>query len=133
MSPLWIKNIIQTKGYNHKNKSKMKITKDTEEKITQLQILEQNLQSLLLQKQTFQNQTLEIDSALKEMESSKKEVYKIVGNIMIASEKEALKNELNSKREISELRLKNIEKQEKIIKEKAETIQKEITKVLKNN
>jgi len=111
----------------------MKITKDTEEKITQLQILEQNLQSLILQKQTFQNQTLEIDSALKEMESSKKEVYKIVGNIMIASEKEALKNELNSKKEISELRLKNIEKQEKIIKEKAETIQKEITKVLKNN
>jgi len=111
----------------------MKITKDTEEKITQLQILEQNLQSLLLQKQTFQNQTLEIDSALKEMESSKKEVYKIVGNIMIASEKEALKSELNSKKEISELRLKNIEKQEKIIKEKAETIQKEITKVLKNN
>ena len=111
----------------------MKITKETEEKITQLQILEQNLQSLLLQKQTFQNQTLEIDSALKEMESSKKEVYKIVGNIMIASEKEALKNELNSKKEISELRLKNIEKQEKIIKEKAETIQKEITKVLKNN
>ena len=104
----------------------MKITKDTEEKITQLQILEQNLQSLILQKQTFQNQTLEIDSALKEMESSKKEVYKIVGNIMIASEKEALKNELNSKKEISELRLKNIEKQEKIIKEKAETIQKEI-------
>ena len=111
----------------------MKITKDTEEKITQLQILEQNLQSLLLQKQTFQNQTMEIDSALKEMESSKKEVYKIVGNIMVASEKESLKNELNSKREISELRLKNIEKQEKIIKEKAETIQKEITKVLKNN
>ena len=111
----------------------MKITKETEEKITQLQILEQNLQSLILQKQTFQNQTLEIDSALKEMESSKKEVYKIVGNIMIASEKEALKNELNSKKEISELRLKNIEKQEKIIKEKAETIQKEITKVLKNN
>ena|SRR3989344_2357814 len=111
----------------------MKITKDTEEKITQLQILEQNLQSLILQKQTFQNQTLEIDSALKEMESSKKEVYKIVGNIMIASEKEALKSELNSKKEISELRLKNIEKQEKIIKEKAETIQKEITKVLKNN
>ena len=111
----------------------MKITKDTEEKITQLQILEQNLQSLLLQKQTFQNQTLEIDSALKEMESSKKEIYKIVGNIMVASEREILKNELNSKREISELRLRNIEKQEKIIKEKAETIQKEITKVLKNN
>ena len=103
------------------------ISKDTEQKIAQLQMYEQSLQSILMQKQQFQSQSLEIESALKELESTK-EAYKIVGNIMVASKKEDLKKDLESKKETSNLRIKTIEKQENQIREKAKKLQEEISK-----
>ena len=58
----------------------------TEINITQLQLIQQNLQNTLLQKQQLQKQLTEIDSALKELETSPT-AYKIIGNIMVASKK----------------------------------------------
>ncbi len=63
------------------------LPKETEQKIAQLQLYEQSLQNILMQKQQFQSQSVEIGSALKELESTEK-AYKIVGNIMVASKKE---------------------------------------------
>ncbi len=108
----------------------MKLTKETEQKIAELQLLEQNLQNFILQKQTFQAQLLETDNALKELDNSK-ETYKIIGPIMVHSTKEELKKDLNSKKEILNLRIKNIEKQEDKIKEKADSIQSEVLKQIK--
>ncbi|MFH0936265.1 MAG: prefoldin subunit [Candidatus Woesearchaeota archaeon] len=108
----------------------MKITKETEQKIAELQLLEQNLQNFMIQKQTFQAQILEIENALKELDISK-ECYKIIGPIMVHSTKEDLKKDLNSKREILNIRIKNIEKQEEKIKEKADSIQSEVLKQIK--
>ena len=51
---------------------------------------------------------------LKELEKSNT-AYKIVGNIMVSSDKEELLKELNSKKEVVELRIKTLEKQEKQI------------------
>ena len=103
----------------------MNISKETEEKITQLQMLEQNLQSFLMQKQNFQTQLSEIKNALEELEKSKVS-YKIVGNVMVLSEKDELKKDLESKKEIIELRIKTLEKQEEKIKEKATKMQEEV-------
>jgi prefoldin beta subunit len=108
----------------------MKLTKETEQKITELQLLEQNLQNFILQKQAFQAQILEIDNALKELENSK-ESYKIIGPIMVHSNREDLKKDLNSKKEILSIRIKNIEKQEDKLKEKAESIQSDVLKQIK--
>jgi prefoldin beta subunit len=107
------------------------ITKETEKDISQLQLFEQSMQNLLSQKQQFQMQLVEIESALNELEKSN-EVYKIVSNIMVASNKEDLKKELTSKKEILSLRLKTLQKQENQIKEKAEKLQSEILKKIKN-
>ncbi len=108
----------------------MKIDKETQEKIDRLQLIEQNLQNVLIQKQTFQTQLLEIENALKEL-TNKKEVYKIIGAIMVSSKKEDLEKELNQKKEILDLRLKSIEKQEEKIKEGATELQSEVMKNLK--
>lgn len=108
----------------------MKINKETQEKIDKLQLIEQNLQNILIQKQTFQAQLLEIENALKEL-TNKKEAYKIIGAIMVSSKKEDLEKELNQKKEILDLRLKNIEKQEEKIKEGATKLQSEVMKNLK--
>lgn len=98
--------------------------------ITQLQLLQQNLQNLLLQKQQFQKQSTEVDSALKEIETSET-AYKIIGNIMVASKKPDLKKDLQQKKELLDLRLKTLEKQEQTLKQKTEEIQKKVLETLK--
>ncbi|MBS3136189.1 prefoldin subunit beta [Candidatus Woesearchaeota archaeon] len=103
----------------------------TEEKINQLQMYEQSLQSLLMQKQQFQAQITEIESALGVMEPAKK-VYKIVGNIMVDSTKEELKDDLNTKKLKAEMRVRALEKQESSIKEKVKTLQKEVIDGMKD-
>ncbi len=108
------------------------VPKDVEQKINQLQLFEQNVQSLLMQKQQFQMQSVEIKSALKELEGTE-EAFKIIGGIMVSSKKEDLKKELTSKKEMSELRIKALEKQESQIKEKATKLQAEVMEKLKDN
>ena len=107
------------------------VDKETEQKISQLQLYEQSMQTILMQKQQFQSQSIEIDSALKELKETK-EAYKIIGNIMVASNKEDLTKELVSKKETSDLRLKTLEKQETQIREKAKKLQEEVSKNIKN-
>ena len=106
------------------------VSKETEKKISQLQILEQSMQNLSMQKQQFQLQQVEIESALKELENVD-EAYKIVGNIMVLSKKTDLKTDLNSKKEIVELRIKSMEKQENQLREKASGLQSEVLKEMK--
>lgn len=106
--------------------------KKTEEQIAQLQLVEQNLQSFLIQKQSFQTQLLETNNALKEMDSSKDKVYKIIGTVMVVTDKEALIKDLNEKKDLLNLRIKNIEKQEKELREKGSKIQEEVIKKLKH-
>ncbi len=99
--------------------------KKVEDKIQELQMIEQNLQGFLSQKQTFQAQLMEIESALKELQNSET-AYKIVGNIMVKADKAQLAEELNSKKEIAELRIKTLERQETKLRESASGLQKEV-------
>ncbi|MBT3406293.1 prefoldin subunit beta [Candidatus Woesearchaeota archaeon] len=108
----------------------MSENKEAQEKIQQLQLIEQNLQNFLVQKQSFQSQMLEVDSALNEIEKTD-EAYKIVGNIMVASKKDELKKDLEAKKESTELRIKTIETQEEKLREKAEAMQKEVLESMK--
>ena len=98
---------------------------NAQKKIQELQMLEQNLQNFLVQKQNFQMQMVEIDSALEELSKTDK-AYKIVGNLMVASKKDELEADLKNKKEMTELRIKSIEKQEKSLKDRASKLQKEV-------
>ncbi|MEM4336687.1 MAG: prefoldin subunit beta [Candidatus Woesearchaeota archaeon] len=97
----------------------------TEEKIRDLQESEQTLQQILIQKQTFQAQLLEIEAAQEEMKKSE-EVYKFVGNILVKSKREDVEKELSEKNETILLRIKNIEKQEEKLSEKIKNLREEI-------
>ncbi len=106
------------------------LTKEQEEKISQLQQMEQSIQSFMMQKQNIQSQLSEIESALKELENTST-AYKIVGNIMVRSKQDDLKKDLEQKREIMGLKIKNLEKQEESVKSKAEKTQSEVLKGMK--
>lgn len=108
-----------------------KVSKSTEEKIQQLQLLEQNMQNFLSQKQSFQVQLVEINSALEELEKVEK-AYKLVGPIMVVSDSKNLQEDLKQKKELIEIRIKNIEKQEDKVKAKASELQKEVLKEIKD-
>ncbi len=104
--------------------------KDIEEKIGKLQLFEQNLQQLNLQRQQFQAQLIELDSALKELALTKK-AYKIIGGIMVASDKEGLEKELKDKKEMFGIRINSIEKQELQLRNRAQTLRDEVVAGLK--
>lgn len=97
-------------------------------KIQEIQILEQSIQNILLQKQAFQIELSETESAKKEIEKSSDDVFKVIGQIMIKTDKEKTIEELSNKEKLLSLRLKSIKKQEEIIKNKIESLQKEIIK-----
>lgn len=100
-------------------------------KIQELQIFEQNLQATSLQRQSFQVEINEIENALEEIKNTKDEVFKIVGNIMIKSEKEAINKDLSEKKKILEAKIAAFEKQEKLIEEKAQKLREEVNEFLK--
>ena len=105
--------------------------KESERKIQQLQMLEQSIQNIIMQKQNFQARLLESENALNELSKDPKEIYKIIGNIMVSSNKKELEEDLKKNKEIFELRIKNLEKQEDLIREKAEKLQKEVMELIK--
>lgn len=109
------------------------MNRSTQEKIEQLQILEQNMQNLLVQKQTIQSQLTEIESASQEINKKPAKVFKIIGQLMVDSNIQELEKDLNSKKEISELKIKTIEKQESKIKEKIKETQEEVLKEINKN
>lgn len=76
------------------------IDSETAKKIQELQILEQNLQTFLMQKQTIQVELNEILNALTDLKKSDDEVYKLVGGLVLKSDKTVLTQELEEKRKI---------------------------------
>ena len=102
----------------------------TESKIGQLQLLEQNLQNIIQQKQIIQSQKLEVENALSEIDKTKGDVYKIVGPVMVKGDKELIKIDLSSKKEMFDLRMKSVDKQEKTIKDKMTGLQEEVVSIM---
>ena len=98
------------------------------DKIQEMQILDQNIQNLFLQKQSFQIELSETQSALKEIENSEDEIFKMVGQLMIKSNKAKVKEELLNKERFLDIRIKSIEKQENSLTEKLEKLREEIIK-----
>lgn len=96
-----------------------------------MQLLDQSLQNLLLQKQAFQMEFSESEAALNEIDSAGEEVFKIVGQLMIKTEKEKLKKELSEKKDVLNLRVKALEKQELSLTKKADDLREELMKSMK--
>lgn len=93
-----------------------------QEAVQKLQMLEQNMQQVGMQKQQFQAQLFEVEGALKELSSSPA-AYKLVGGIMVKADKDSLKKELEGKKEVLELRVETLEKQEAQLKERVKKAQ----------
>jgi prefoldin beta subunit len=107
------------------------LDQDTQIKIQEMQYIEQNLQQILMQKQAFNLEQNETTHALEELKNADNEVFKIVGNqIIVKSTKENLTKDLTQKKELIELRLKNLDKQEKDFSDKINSLRDEVLKAI---
>ncbi|MCD6402778.1 MAG: prefoldin subunit beta [Candidatus Aenigmarchaeota archaeon] len=105
--------------------------KEIQELLQQFQSYQQQLQTILLQKDNLKMQQLEIDAALDELEKAEGEGYKIVGPIMVKKPVDELKSELKDKRASIDLRIKTLEKTENRLTQKLQDIQTKLQKLLR--
>ena len=109
-----------------------------QEQITKMQQSQQNLQSILAQKQQVEMENTESDRALEELQKANddEQVFKYAGSILIKSDKKTLIEELEEKKELSKTKIIVLEKQEERLKnslqEQEKKIKKKHTKVIES-
>jgi prefoldin beta subunit len=105
------------------------LDEETQRQIQELQMLEQNFQQLMMQKQAFSMESTETEHIVKEVEKTDGEVSRIIGNqVVIKTTKEEILKDMKHKKELIELRLKNIEDQEKEFSDKIQEIRDAVMK-----
>jgi len=99
------------------------LDEETQRQIQELQMLEQSFQQLLMQKNAFSMENNETDLIIKEVEKTKGEVSRIIGNqVVIKTSKEEILEDMKNKKRLIETRMKSIDEQEKEFSEKIESI-----------
>ena len=90
-----------------------------QEQIGKMQQSQQNLQSILMQKQQVEMENTESDRALEELKkaSDGDQVFKYAGSILIKSDKKSLIDELEEKKELSKTKSTVLAKQEERLKQ----------------
>jgi len=93
---------------------------------------QQQLQATIAQKDNINFQMMEINKAIEEIEKIKgtKSIYKIVGPILIKSEKAEVTKDLKSRQSAMELQGKTLEKTEQKLKARFEEVSQKLSKVI---
>ena len=105
-----------------------------QEQLMKMQQAQQNLQSILAQKQQLEIEKIESEKALEELKKSNENdaVYKHAGSILIKSTKDELISELEEKKELAKTRETVLAKQETRIKETLQEQEAKISELMKN-
>ncbi len=101
---------------------------EAQQHMQELQMLEHNMNSILTQKQAFQLDLNESLNALEEVKKTSGDVYKVLGGVMLKTDKKKAASELEEKKKLIEMRLEALEKQEKLLEKRAEELRKETHK-----
>jgi prefoldin beta subunit len=100
--------------------------------IAQFQMLQQQLQSILVQKENMVVTQAEVEKALEELAKTKDEsAYKIVGNVMVRKPVADLKAQLEETKEDIGLRLMALDKSEKKTTETLRALQEKVKQMIK--
>ncbi len=104
------------------------ISPKVQNQLNMLQQLQQQLQTILQQKAQYELAVREAKRAQEEIKDSADDavMYMSVGTVMMQKKKEAVNAKLTEKVETLELRIKSLEKQEKMLQGKFEQLQAQI-------
>ena len=105
-----------------------------QEQLVKLQQSQQNLQSIMTQKQHLEMEKVENEKALEELRKAEDadNVYKHSGSILIKSTKKELIDDLEERLEMAKTRSTVLEKQETRLKETLKEQEKKITEMMKS-
>ncbi len=104
---------------------------ELQKRIQNLQSLEQDFQQLVSQKQNIQLELNESNTALEEVQKTDKDVFQVLGNVMVSADKDKLKKDLEETKQNLDSRLKTLEKQETSLRENIERIRNEVMSKMK--
>lgn len=100
--------------------------------VAQFQNFQQQMQSLLIQKESLKLQSIEVDKALEELsKTQQKSAYKITGQIMISKPVEDLKKDLEELKENILVSEKTLQKTEERINNRMREIQEKLKETMK--
>jgi prefoldin beta subunit len=112
--------------------AEIRLSPETQEILIELQTFQQQTQTVLIQKESLNIQNMEIDRALEELKKTTNEdAYKAVGPILVKSTKKDIEKDLAERKETIDLRLKSLQKQEDRLKEKMKQTQERFEEILK--
>ena len=105
-----------------------------QEQIGKLQQSQQNLQSIMTQRQHLEMEKAETEKALEELKkiAEADSVFKQAGTVLIKSDKKTLVDELEEKIELAKTRSTVLEKQEVRVKESLKEQEAKITEMMKS-
>jgi len=104
-----------------------------QEQVGRMQQLQQNLQSIMMQKQHLESEHLETERALELLQKANDDdiVYKTAGSILVKTTKSVLVSELEEKKELANTRVTVLSKQEVRVKENLKEAETKIREMLK--
>lgn len=103
------------------------------EQLARYDQVQQNLQSVLIQKQQVEMELAETEKALEELAKAtdSEGIYKFAGNLLVKVEKDAVIKELNEKKELGSTRKMVLAKQEGRFRENLKDLQAKINGAVK--
>lgn len=102
------------------------------EKMTkEYQVIEEQLQSLALQKEQFKELKDEVVAALAEVEKAKGKIFLAVGGVMVDVDKEIASKNLKERQDSAAMRLSIVDRQFDESRKKEQALRTELTNALK--
>jgi len=96
-----------------------------QERLLRLQQLQQTLQAILTQKQQLELELTEVEQALSELEKLTDDavIYKSIGSLLVKSERPKVTTELNERKELLNMRISVLGKQEERLRGQVKNLQ----------
>jgi len=110
-----------------------KLPPQVQERLLRLQQLQQTLQAILTQKQQLELGLTETEQALSELEKLDETVviYKSIGSLLVRSEKAKVTTELNEQKELLNMRIGVLGKQEERLRSQVKDLQAKLQRDLR--
>ena len=123
--------MVKEETENKENKNPAKMI-DPNALVAQFQIMQQQLQNVMIQKESLNMSIMEIGRAVEELgKTSEKSAYKMTGTIMVKKDVEELKKDLTDSKEVLGVRLKSMESTEKNLTERLNRLQDKLKEIIK--
>ena len=106
------------------------ISPQMQNQLAQFEQLRQQLQMVMTQRLQIESQVREIETALEEIGNIADDtpIYKNVGSLMVkAEDKKEVEKDLTEQKETLDVRVKTLERQENQLKERYQSLQKDLT------